>query len=116
MAEEAECQPNFINEFQRKHYEACMRARELSRRQPLSAAQLKEQALRVREITNAESPEEKKEKTECTLPSAYPISDFHRWMKYSKHCKAGQTYSAMFGAMVDSSGLSCTSMIRIEKV
>ena len=59
MAEEAECQPNFINEFQRKHYEACMRARELSRRQPLSAAQLKEQALRVREITDAESPEEK---------------------------------------------------------
>ena len=59
MAEEAECQPNFINEFQRKHYEACMRAQELSRRRPLSAAQLKEQALRARAITNAETQEEK---------------------------------------------------------
>ena len=39
--EERECRPNFINEFQRKHYEACMRARELSRRQPLSAAHMK---------------------------------------------------------------------------
>ena len=70
MTEERECQPNFINEFQRKHYEACMKARELSRRQPLSAAQLKEQAQRLREITNAESPAEKKRLR----------ADFARWI------------------------------------
>ena len=49
----------FINEYQKKHYEACMRAQELSRQHPLSAAQLKEQSLRVRAIAEADTPTEK---------------------------------------------------------
>lgn len=51
--------PAFINEYQRKHYEACMMAQERSRQHPLSAAQLKEQALRVRAIAEADAPMEK---------------------------------------------------------
>ena len=51
--------PTFINEYQRKHFEACMRAQERSRQRPLSAAQLKEQALRVRAIAEADTPTEK---------------------------------------------------------
>ena len=49
----------FINEYQRRHYEACMRAQERSLKHPLSAAQLKEQALRVRAIAEADTPTEK---------------------------------------------------------
>lgn len=74
MAEEMKCQPNFINEFQRKHYEACMRAQELSLRRPLSAAQLKEQALRARAITNAETQEEKDRLR----------ADFARWIELGR--------------------------------
>ena len=51
--------PTFINEYQKKHYEACMRAQERLPRHPLSAAQLKEQALRVRAIAEADTPTEK---------------------------------------------------------
>lgn len=51
--------PAFINEYQRKHYEACMMAQERSRQHPLSAPQLKEQALRVRAIAEADTPTEK---------------------------------------------------------
>lgn len=51
--------PAFINEYQRKHYEACMMAQERSRQHPLSAAQLKEQALRVRAIAEADAPTKK---------------------------------------------------------
>ena len=49
----------FINEYQRRHYEACMRAQERSLKHPLSAAQLKEQSVRVRAIAEADTPTEK---------------------------------------------------------
>ena len=51
----------FINEYQRRHYEACMKAQERSLKHPLSAAQLKEQALRVRAIAEADTPTEKEQ-------------------------------------------------------
>ena len=51
----------FINEYQRRHYEACMKAQERSLKHPLSAAQLKEQSLRVRAIAEADAPTEKEQ-------------------------------------------------------
>ena len=51
--------PSFINEYQKKHYEAEMKEQERSLMHPLSAAQLKEQALRVRAIAEADTPTEK---------------------------------------------------------
>ena len=50
--------PYFINEYQKKHYESVMKARERSRQHLLSAAQLKEQSLRVRAIAEADTPME----------------------------------------------------------
>ncbi len=54
-----EDQHNFINEFQKKHYEAVTKEQESLGRHRLSAAQLKEQALRARAIAEAKTGEEK---------------------------------------------------------
>ena len=43
----------FINEYQRQHYEACKRAEENSKKQPLSSAEMRSIALAHREMVRA---------------------------------------------------------------
>ena len=43
----------FINEFQRRHYEACKRAEENSKKQPLSSAEMRSIAHAHREMVRA---------------------------------------------------------------
>lgn len=43
----------FINEYQRKHYEACMRAQENSKKHPLSSAEMRSIAHKHREMVRA---------------------------------------------------------------
>ena len=48
MAEEF--QPYFINDFQRQHYKACMRANEYLKRHPMSAERARANADRLHEL------------------------------------------------------------------
>lgn len=43
----------FINEYQRRHYEACVRAYELSKKHPLSSAEMRSIVHRHREMVRA---------------------------------------------------------------
>ena len=45
----------FINEFQRKHYEACMRAQEELREHPMKAGEARERAQRIRDLAKGAS-------------------------------------------------------------
>ena len=46
----------FINEYQRKHYEACMRAQEDSKKHPLSSQEMRSIAHKHREMVRASDP------------------------------------------------------------
>ena len=46
----------FINEYQRKHYEACVRAQEDSKKHPLSSAEMRSIVRRHREMVRACDP------------------------------------------------------------
>ena len=45
----------FINEFQRKHHEACQRAQEDLREHPMKAGEARERAQRIRDLAAEDS-------------------------------------------------------------
>lgn len=45
----------FINEYQRKHYEACVRAQEDSKKHPMKAGEARERAQRIRDLAKGAS-------------------------------------------------------------
>ena len=45
----------FINEYQRKHYEACMRAQEELRKHPMKVGEARERAQRIRDLAAEDS-------------------------------------------------------------
>ena len=45
----------FINEFQRKHYEACMRAQEELWKHPMKVGEARERAQRIRDLAKEDS-------------------------------------------------------------
>ena len=45
----------FINEFQRKHYEACQRSQEDLREHPMGTGEARERAQRIRDLAAEDS-------------------------------------------------------------
>ena len=45
----------FINEYQRKHYEACMWAQEELRKHPMKDGEARERAQRIRDLAKEDS-------------------------------------------------------------
>ena len=45
----------FINEYQRRHYEACVRAQEELQEHPMKAGEARERAQRIRDLAKEDS-------------------------------------------------------------